>query len=218
MTTPTLLTNILYHIDRCPQCGVSLPLLTLISKPDKHYTTSFNETFWFFTVKCSKCRRHVLCYGETDRSNTLSDDETPDRISLLQTFPSIESAAVEIPEKPRRFFDQALQSIHAPDGALMLSASAIDAMLKDKGYKDGSLNNRIDKAADAGLLTEQMKAWAHEIRLSANEPRHSDDAFDGATESQAQQAIQFTKALAEYLYVLPQRVAKWKNPPPSVEE
>lgn len=92
----------------------------------------------------------------------------------------------------------------------MLAASAIDAMLKEKGYKEGPLYSRIQEASKSGLLTAQMQDWAHEIRLSENEPRHADDDYAGASEDDATQVIQFAKALAEYLFILPAQVQKWK--------
>ena len=93
----------------------------------------------------------------------------------------------------------------------MLAASAIDAMLKDRGYRDGSLYNRIKKSSEDGALTHEMAEWAHAIRLSANEPRHADDDYDGATPDDADQVIAFTKAVGEYLYVLPARVRRWQS-------
>jgi Domain of unknown function (DUF4145) len=55
----------------------------------------------------------------------------------------------------------------------MLAASAVDAMLKHKNYTVGSLKDRIDKAANDHLITSEMAAWAHEIRLDANDERHA---------------------------------------------
>jgi hypothetical protein len=55
----------------------------------------------------------------------------------------------------------------------MLAASAVDAMLKHKNYTVGSLKDRIDKAAKDHLITSEMAAWAHEIRLDANDERHA---------------------------------------------
>lgn len=43
----------------------------------------------------------------------------------------------------------------------MLAASAVDAMLKEKGLRQGSLFSRIDEAAQQHLITEEMKRWAH---------------------------------------------------------
>ena len=42
-------------------------------------------------------------------------------------------------------------------------------LLKDNGYKEGSLNSRIDSASKDHLITAEMAAWAHEIRLEAND-------------------------------------------------
>ena len=51
----------------------------------------------------------------------------------------------------------------------MLAASAVDSMLKEKGYKDGSLYKRIEQAAGDHLITAEMASWAHEVRLDAND-------------------------------------------------
>jgi hypothetical protein len=63
-----------------------------------------------------------------------------------------------VPSPARDFLSQAMGSLHAPAGAVMLTASAVDAMLKHKGFKEGSLNSRIDAAAQAHLLTSEMAA------------------------------------------------------------
>ena len=51
---------------------------------------------------------------------------------------------------------QAHESLHVPDGPVMLAASAVDALLKAKGYKDGSLYSRINTAAQDHLMTQDM--------------------------------------------------------------
>ena len=93
----------------------------------------------------------------------------------------------------------------------MLTASSVDAMLKDKGYKDGSLNNRIDQAAVDHLVTDEMAAWAHEIRLDANDQRHADEGAALPNEADAKRVIEFANALAQFLYVLPARVARGRK-------
>lgn len=93
----------------------------------------------------------------------------------------------------------------------MLTASAVDAMLKDKGYKDGTLNARIDAAAKDHLITAEMAAWAHEIRLDANDQRHSDESVALPSAADAEKVIEFANALAQFLYVLPARVARGRK-------
>jgi len=95
----------------------------------------------------------------------------------------------------------------------MLTASSVDAMLKDKGYKDGSLNSRIDQAAKDRLITDEMAAWAHEIRLDANDQRHADETARLPSEDDAKRVMEFANALAQFLYVLPARVARGRKKP-----
>ena len=90
----------------------------------------------------------------------------------------------------------------------MACASSVDAMLKNKGYKDGNLNSRIKQAEEAHLITEQMADWAHEVRLDANDERHADDEAPLPVLADAEKSLAFTRALAEYLFVLPSRVQR----------
>jgi hypothetical protein len=107
---------------------------------------------------------------------------------------------------------QARESLHAAAGAVMLAASAVDAMLKLKGYIEGSLYTRIQKAATDHVITADMAEWAHVVRLDANDQRHTDEAAALPTEADAQRVIDFATALAEIMFVLPKRVDRGINP------
>ena len=74
------------------------------------------------------------------------------------------------------------------------------------GYKDGSLYYRITKAVEDHLITKEMAEWAHEVRLDANDQRHAEEDTELPTEKHAQTALDFARALAEFLYVLPSKV------------
>lgn len=49
---------------------------------------------------------------------------------------------------------------------------------------------------------------AHQVRLDASDQRHADDNFQLPTVEDAKQAIEFTKTLAEVLFVLPSKVTR----------
>jgi hypothetical protein len=68
-----------------------------------------------------------------------------------------------------------MESLGQPVGSVMLSTSAIDAMLKVEGYTEGTLYARIDKAAEDHVITDDMVKWAHQVRLDANDQRHADE-------------------------------------------
>ena len=95
----------------------------------------------------------------------------------------------------------------------MLAASSIDAMLKAKGYKDESLNTRIDRAAADHVITSEMAAWAHEIRLDANDQRHADENAPLPNADYAKRILEFAQALAQFMFVLPERVKRGRKAP-----
>ena len=175
----TLFSDQIYGLERCPHCSVSKPLLSKIGdayfhiENDNYYP---QRAYFYFTARCSYCMNVALFYGY-EHSHSGSREAQPKSLQVERSYPRLDKAAEELPEIALRFLQQAMESLHAPDGALMLAASSIDAMLKDKGYLEGSLYKRILNAGEDGLLTDEMAAWAHEIRLSANEPRHADENF-----------------------------------------
>ena len=125
---------------------------------------------------------------------------------VREWFPFAKSINEDIPERPRTYLKQALESLHAPSGAVMLASSCVDAMLRAKGYRDGSLYARIEKAANDHLITSEMSKWAHDVRLDANDQRHADEQSALPSSDDAVRVIDFASALAELLFVLPGRI------------
>jgi hypothetical protein len=155
------------------------------------------NTRWWGVYRCVRCGGIVTAgspHGETGY--------------ITETYPSPLSIESNIPAKAKAFLEQAISCYHAPSGAIMLSASAVDAMLKIKDYKEGSLNHRIKEAAKNHLITEGMAQWAHQVRLDANNERHADDEADLPTIEDAKRSVDFALALAEFLFVLPERVTQ----------
>ena len=150
-------------LDRCPQCGIAAPTISAAWQGQAAPRAGGPNKHWFVYF-CASCGGAILT-----RSISVENAE------IAQMWPSQPTAAEELPPRARDYLNQALSTIHAPAGSVMLTASAIDAMLKDQGLKDGSLNARIDTAAKNHLITQEMAAWAHEIRLGvcAAEPGSS---------------------------------------------
>jgi hypothetical protein len=187
-------------LDRCPQCSISRPTLTRAWGPYETKDHAGGTPRTWSTYRCGSCGGVVL----TSAPNNHGFD-------ITNIWPAPQEVAEVIPEKSREYLTQAIASQHAPAGAVMLAASAIDAMLKEKGYKDGSLYARIDSAAENHLITTEMAAWAHEIRLDANDQRHADDGAPLPTLADAQKVIEFARALAQFIFVLPARVERGRR-------
>jgi hypothetical protein len=131
----------------------------------------------------------------------------------IRLLPVAEQASSDLPEKVRSFISQALASMHAPDGAGMLAASAIDAMLKTKGLTKGSLHERIEKAHADGLLIDELAEWAHEVRVVANSIRHADVETAPLTPEQAKESVEFAVQLGELWFGMPARIQRRRQTP-----
>lgn len=81
-------------------------------------------------------------------------------------------------------------------------------MLKLKGLTGGTINARINTAAEQHIITQDMAAWAHQIRLDANDQRHADLAAPLPTLEDASRCVAFATVLAELLFSLPTRVTR----------
>jgi hypothetical protein len=186
-------------LERCPHCRIHLPSLTLHSGVETRGLNSPHTRHWGMYV-CRACGGVVVAWAWAYENQTVG--------AVEGTLPQQDELSDEIPATARRYLHQAQDSLHVPDGAVMLAASAVDAMLKAKGYRDGDLYSRIKLATDAHLITSDMALWAHHVRLEANNPRHVDEDEPHATPEAAKQAVEFATALANILFVLPSRVTR----------
>jgi hypothetical protein len=186
-------------LERCPYCNTAKPTLTIQWQGQFHDHAGKNTRFWGIYC-CSTCGSLVLACSPKDGN-----------MPITNIWPAPQEVAETVPSRARVFLTQAIASQHAPAGAVMLTASAVDAMLKEKGYKDGSLYSRIDKAAEDHIITKEMAAWAHEIRLDANDQRHSDENAGLPTTADAEKVIEFASALAQFMFILPARVDRGRK-------
>ena len=190
---PTLSQNLV--ISRCPHCSVANPNLFKQHHLDTHDHTGGNKRVWAIYT-CGRCGGIVTAWAANHNQQ------------VREYFPSSKSIKDDVPERPRAFLQQALESMHAPAGAVMLAASAVDSMLKLKSYTEGSLYARIENAVKDHVITQDMATWAHEVRLDANDQRHADQAANLPTSEDAGRVIDFATALAEIMFVLPSRVQR----------
>lgn len=189
---PILSDNLL--LARCPHCSTANPNLRRVHHAETTDHAGQTPRTWSVYV-CGTCGGMVTAWAAKYNQ------------TVQALYPRFESVDLEIPDRPRTYLKQASESMHAPAGAVMLAASAVDSMLKAKGFNDGSLYSRIDKAAAEHVITSDMAAWAHAVRLDANDQRHADDAAALPTTADAQRVLAFAATLAQIMFVLPARVA-----------
>lgn len=152
----------------------------------------FNKTWGIYV--CARCGRIVSAAARNHHEK------------VIEYYPTLDTIDDTIPSPAKDYLQQANDTIHAPAGSILLSATAVDSILKLKGYKDGNLFSRINKAAENHLITDGMSKWAHKVRLDANDQRHADEDRGLPTVDDANHTLDFAKALGQFLFVLPTKV------------
>lgn len=210
------------RLDRCPHCGSAN---AQFAWPVRNSPGGASHTIgpWveksgmdrmmhaWAVYQCAGCAGCILARGPSygdHMAGQLHQLLSATDADIAEIFPPLMTVDDDLPERARTYLAQAFSSLHAPDGAVMLAASAIDAMLKEVGLKDGSLYGRIEQARDSGKITADMATWAHQVRLDANDPRHADEATPHHDSASARRAVDFARAMGEYLFALPKRVTR----------
>jgi hypothetical protein len=73
--------------------------------------------------------------------------------------------------------------------------------------KGKKLIDRINKAAETGLITISLRDWAHRVRIDGNEAAHEDDF----NEQESIDLVNFTEMLLTYLFSLPGMIKEKKE-------
>jgi hypothetical protein len=187
-------------LERCPRCARHRPTLIMAGQPIATAAFDQSNPRTFVVYVCASCGGAILAFAKRPPQGQLGEVE--------EILPNPTQLSDTIPEAARRFLSQAQESLHVPDGAVMLAASAVDSLLKAKDYRDGTLHARIKKAVDDHLLTPDMGLWAHQVRLEANKPRHADEQDPHASELDAKRSLEFVLALANIMFELPALVTR----------
>ena len=124
------------------------------------------------------------------------------QLSLPNTNP-------DLPERAATLLNQAGDCLVAtPADAVKHCRSSVSAMLNAKGLNTGSLYSRIAAACQQQTITKEITSWAHDIRLGSNGEGQLDQTASPPSQENAQNCINFTETLGQFLFVLPKRVEK----------
>lgn len=201
--SPQLLSH--FDLDRCPHCNIDKPNLREFGEWSHYQSASHDRRihYWWKAYKCARCGGVLV--ARYSGNSQISFKHT---LTAGEYFPQQPTLSDELPERATFYLKQALDTVSSPSASIVMSAASVDAMLKHKDLTEGSLYARIEQAIENHIITPEMAEWAHDIRLDANDERHADEDAADPTAQDAQRCIDFAKALADYLFVLPARVKR----------
>ena len=110
-------------LSRCPHCSVANGqfLKKWVSDGVLPRADLGPRSFWA-AFACSACEHLVAIKGPDDPTSH-------NRFDVEAIYPKIREADAAIDAVPRKFLQQAYDTLHAPDAAAVMAGSAVDAML-----------------------------------------------------------------------------------------
>lgn len=129
-------------------------------------------------------------------------------LEIVEKWPAVEiEGPPDVPPNVERFFIQGMINLRGRhwDAAGAMFRKALDVATKIicPEARKKTLFARIEQLVEAGLLTEAMGEWSHEIRIDGNDAVHDEEP---ETEEDAQAIQKFTDAFLRYSFTLPSLV------------
>jgi thiol-disulfide isomerase/thioredoxin len=135
--------------------------------------------------------------------------------TLHEVFPkpSIITAPECTPSRAAQAYVEAKENIQRKrfDTAVMLCRKVLDIVTRNllgDESNDEKLVKRISMLHSKGIITAQMKDWAHIVRIDSNGAVHSDEEF---TKDDAEEMLGFTEVFLIYSFTLPAMVEAKKQ-------
>ncbi len=201
------------RVERCPHCALAHPAIVqqhaFDTSPAHKPRQGVSILQWNVFV-CQACGG--LLGAALPKAANGSFATIPGKPPKYQwVIPAPRALSGALPERVAYYLGQAHQTLTSPSASVVMSAAAVDAILKAHGLKDGSLYKRIEDAVGQGIITKAMAKIAHDVRLDANNERHVDENASPPSHEDARRCFDFADALAEMIFVLPNRVTRAKT-------
>ncbi len=150
--------------------------------------------------ECNSCSQHFLVIRDDGKIIKIYPDRLPKTVNEL------------IPQDIKTDFEEALlcYSVGAYRGAAALARRTVQLICLDKGAsKNKNLHQQIDELFSSGVITKDIKEWAHEVRFLGNDAAHPNKNI--VSQDDAKDILDLLESLCDVLYVAPAKAAERKQ-------
>jgi hypothetical protein len=202
----------------CPHCGGEKMGFT--SAGEYRIVSPGTQFLAFF--RCNKCQEGLIARYEMTANHghpsPVSCPADPSELGfrVKHMYPQKVPTRIpsHVPDQLGRYFQQAFDGYrrgdHDASGAM--SRKVIDVstqkLLAEESKKYGNIRDRIDALANKGALTNDLKDWAHEVRLGGNEAAHDETPY---SKEEAEELLDFAELYLTYVYTLPGRLKERRD-------
>lgn len=208
----------------CPHCHSANSTFTSFSEhadPNKRSPQLFCVSLY-----CGSCHQGyyaVVAHHAGHSPHTYSGNlDAADHLILGDEYPRAESLAAPeyLPGNIESFFLQSAANLKSDnlDASAMMSRKVLEVAVKTLHPEgSGTLYNRIEKLHELGMITDDLKDWAHIIRDNGNEAAHEEVPVNPEF---ASELLSFTELFLMYSFTMPGMVTNRRrtDEPSYVEE
>lgn len=204
----------------CPHCGSSKSAFSLIAQHTASVCPQgIRDRIITFSI-CPICEGGLILefsspgvVGAFHKNSPMACSADPCNLgfTLIKSYPATTPPRIptHISDELKRYFTQASNAANRADwdASGAMSRKVVDVsskqLLGEECNKYRTTKARIDALADKSMITQDLKEWAHEIRLGGNDAVHEEDPY---TETEAHELVDFADLYLTYVYTLPGRL------------
>ncbi|HHR6050804.1 TPA: DUF4145 domain-containing protein [Providencia alcalifaciens] len=212
----------LFFNQTCPHCLRENAVLESFGEQQK----GDGEPFYDVSFMCRSCHnsgiavvRSNTSYGPLhtagSRTSGMSLPSDDPKFVLIGIIPKVNgnTAPENTPDRAAKFFIESKDDFQRGryETCVMNCRKVMDIatkVLMGDEAKDEKLSKRITMLFSKGKITEQMKDWAHIVRIDSNGAIHSDEEF---TKEETKQILGFTEVFLMYSFTLPAMIEKRRS-------
>ncbi|WP_164515847.1 DUF4145 domain-containing protein [Bifidobacterium dolichotidis] len=202
----------------CWACGAHAHM-SLVSSPqysENSWTSNYPSGIWSGLFQCDSCKKCSIGSIHNSKLNDPKDVadlmNTNDVTMLWHPQSAIWKEFADVPDPIAKAASEAnaCLSIGAYRAAILMARTVIEATATDKGIGRGTLVHKIDELESRGILSDQIKQEAHEIRYLGNDVAHGGFS-EPVSEEEATDILGFLDTFLDYVYQMPLAIQRRKE-------
>lgn len=157
-------------------------------------------------AKCPSCDGPLV--GITQTIQTETGNWEYDHAERVWPTPTAVEVSLTIPQNARRDIKDAQKCIaHGIySAAVVLCGRALESLVKERAPSK-TLAEGLTKLKTDGIIDERLSLWANALRKERNIGAHASN--EEVTKENAQDVLDFTVAIFEYVYTLSEKYAEF---------
>lgn len=183
----------------CPHCEVRVK-----SEAKTWIGNGHDEAY--FLLQCPSCRSPLL--GSAVAYQDEFNNWAWETVERLWPIPSLAEVGPAIPEAARRDIKDAQKCISHGiySAATVLCGRALECLIKEK-VGANMIGKGLAELKANGVIDDRLYSWAEALRKERNIGAHASD--EDTTKENAQDTIDFTIAIFDYVYTLTEKYEKY---------